>query len=166
MSILTLPLTAFPSQFGMPSTSGPKCLDLVIMRGAVGAKCLDKFDAFGLNGSNRFRSSVQEALHHCRFVRALDPTIQPVICRLESHLNKGVGRESMSSDKRLPVSLELERLTVVLTDQIGDSGFCKTHPRFEFRGKLPSELFRLKFKFLVGLDNLARLCLVVLALWR
>jgi len=75
MSILTLPLTAFPGQLGMPLASGPERLDFRIVRRAVGAKRLDEFDALGLNRSDRFRSSVQKAFHHCRFVGTFDSTI-------------------------------------------------------------------------------------------
>jgi len=49
----------------------------------------------------------------------------------------------MSSDKGLAVSFELERLTVVLTDQIGDPSLGETNPRLELWGKLPGELLRL-----------------------
>jgi hypothetical protein len=129
---------------------------------------LDESDAFRLHGPDRLCSAMEERLGHCGLVRALDATypqsdepplhcrpfartIQPVVSRLERHLDKRVGAEPMPLDEVAPISLELQRLRVVLADQVGDPRLGVTHAGAEVRRQSPLELLRRSLDLLFDL---------------
>ena len=165
MPILTLALATLPGQLRVALACLSERLDLGVVSLSIRAERLYKVNAFWLYGPDRLCPSVKETLHHRWFVRALDASVKPIVCRLECHLYKGVGRESVSGDERLAVALELERLTIVLTDQVGDPRLGESYSSLELGREFPSELFGCKLEVLVRLDFLVGFCLVMLALW-
>ena len=102
---------------------------------------LRELHALLLHRPYRLRPAMQERLRHRRLVRALDAAVQAVVRRLERHLHERIRAESMARDKDLPVPLELERLAVVLADQIAQARLREPDPRAEFGHERPFELF-------------------------
>lgn len=76
-------------------------------------------------------------------------TIQPEIRRLERHLHKRIGAHPMVHNEVLPISLELQRLTVVLANQVAQPRLCKPDSDSQGRRKLPLELLRCRVNGLV-----------------
>jgi hypothetical protein len=82
-------------------------------------------------------------------------TIQSVVGGLESHLNKGIGTDTMTGDEILPISLELQRLTVILADQVAQSCLCKSNTRAQLGRKLPLQLLWRGVNTLVRIGTVA-----------
>jgi hypothetical protein len=59
-------------------------------------------------------------------------TIETEICRLKCHLHKRVGTEPVARDEVLPVPLELQCLTVILTNKVADPGFSEPNACTQF----------------------------------
>src|SRR5690606_17144804 len=95
-------------------------------RRSVSAKLPYKVYALIANGPDGFRSPVQKCLRHGRFIGAFDSAVETKVCGLESHLYKGIWRESHGSDEVLSVARKLQNLKLVLLDEIGNTDFSKT----------------------------------------
>lgn len=52
---------------------------------------------------------------------------------LERHLYKGVKGETVPGNEVFAISLEFQCLTVILTDQVGETGLCATDSSTNFR---------------------------------
>ena len=61
---------------------------------------------------------MKESFGHRRLISALDPPVQAKVRGLKGHLYESIGAEPVAGDEVLSVTLELQRLTVILADQI------------------------------------------------
>lgn len=55
-------------------------------------------------------------------------TVKTKVSRLERHLHESVWTEPMARDEILPIAFELQRLTVILADQIAESCLRELDP--------------------------------------
>lgn len=67
-------------------------------------------------------------------------TVQSVVSRLKSHLDESIRTEPMPLDEIAAISLKLQSLRIVLTDEVGDSGLCVAYTGSDFGCEPPFEL--------------------------
>lgn len=67
-------------------------------------------------------------------------TVKRIIRRLKSHLHKGIGTKPMTRHKYLPKTLKLQRLTIILANQVTQSRLRKAHARAKFQAEVPFQL--------------------------
>jgi hypothetical protein len=67
---------------------------------------------------------------------------------LEGHLDKGIRTKPVTGNKFLAISLELELLTVILTDQVANPTLCKTNAGPQLGRELPLEFLWCCINFL------------------
>ena len=115
--VLAQTLAAVLRQANMPLARLPEHADLLLV-GRLGEERLHELDGVRLHGADRLRAPMQEALRHRGLVRALDAPIEAVVRRLERHLHESIWTEPMTRNKALSIRLKLQRLTIILTDQI------------------------------------------------
>ena len=125
----------------MPLTCLPQERYLLRIR-RLGEERLDKVDGVWLHGANCLCAAMEEGLGHRGLVRALDAPVEAVVRRLEGHLHERVGREAVAGDQALAVRAELERLAVVLADQVTQPRLREPDPRAQLRVERPLELLR------------------------
>ena len=139
--VLAKALAALLGELGMSLARLPEHADLLLV-GRLGEERLHELDGVRLHGADRLRAPMQEALRHRGLVRALDAPVEAVVRRLERHLHERVGREAVRGDEVLPVRLELERLAVVLADQVAQARLCKPDTCAQLGVERPLELLR------------------------
>jgi hypothetical protein len=131
--------------------------------------CLGELHTFRLNGSNSFSSSVEKGFSHGRLVDTLHTpcwrsiscrqrsvnilTIQSKVRRLVRHLHECIGTEAVACDEILPVALELQRLTVILTNQVAQPRLRELDAHSQLRRQVPLELLRCRIDGLVAFDD-------------
>lgn len=158
--ILSQPLTTLFGQFNMGLASSPQRLDLTLLalllreeylqmgsghqhRGHITRTTdLGKLDALRLHRPNGLGASMEERLCHRWLVRALRPSIEPEVRGLERHLDKRIGGEPVLDDPVAAVPLELERLAVVLANQVRDARLGEPNAGAQLGGELPLEFPR------------------------
>jgi hypothetical protein len=85
---------------------------------------------------------MEERLRHRRLIGALYAPIEPIIPRLERHLHKCIGTETVLRDPALPEPLELEHLAVVLADKVRQSRLGEPNAEDEVGRERPFKLAR------------------------
>ena len=103
---------------------------------------LGKLYTFRLHRSNSLRAPVEERLCHRWLISTLCLPIKPVISSLERHLDKRIGGETMHNHPVATVSLELKRLTIVLTNQVRNACLGKPDTRSKLGGEVPLKFLR------------------------
>lgn len=103
---------------------------------------LRELHALRLHRADRLRPPMLERLRHRRLIRTLRAPIESKVRRLECHLHERIGAKSMARNEHFAVTLELKRLTIVLTDQVAQARLREPNSRAQLGAEVPFQLLR------------------------
>ena len=141
MPVLTLRLRALARDGHVLLRRLAQRFDLEL-RGMVVPEGLHEAHRLGRDRSDGLGTAVQEGLGHGRLVRALDAAVQAVVRGLEGHLQERIRADAHGRDERLAVTAKLERLELVLLDEVREARLGEAQRRRELGRHVPLELVR------------------------